>query len=177
MVDDRIDPVYQRHLDPILLLQLQSCGDGIDSFHHHTDLFDSFFRLHTLSDQMAAAVISGMLGGGSNDQVANPGKTVERPGITAHCHSQKRNLMHASRDQRGLRIISISQSKGSTACKRDDILHCAAQFDPQNVFIRIDPHDIIHEDLLYDPGCLLILARCNDRSRQILGNLLCMGRS
>ena len=125
---------------------------------------------------MAAAVISGMLGGCGNDQITDSRQSREGTGITAHRDTEHGDLMHASCDKSSLCIVAISESERGAAGQCDDILHGTAQFNAGDIIIGIDAHHVIHKDLLDLFGSIFVLACRNNGRRQIPRDLFRVSR-
>ena len=112
-----------------------------------------------------------MHAGAGNDQITDSRQSAKGLELTAHSGSQPGNLGNSPRDQRGLRVVSVSQSIRNTGGQGDDILKRSAQFDSLHIRAGVDAERLTHEDGLDVLRSLFAVGACDAGGGKPLAHL------
>ena len=109
-----------------------------------------------------------------NDQISNPGKSIESFHLCSHFLSKPCDFCDSSGDQCSLGVVSISQSICCACRQSDHIFQCSSKFHSENIRCCIHPEYRAHKNTLKIICRFSCMCTHNTGCRNSLANFLCM---
>ena len=141
-MDDRLDLLRDRQLDPVLRRQLERATHREHAFRHAVQVRCRIGPRHARGHQLAGPSIAGDRAHAGGDQVADTGQAGESQLLRPRSNPEARHLGQAAGDD--ARLAAVAQPEPiDEACRQGDhVLQCAGQFNPDQVCVGVDPKAI-----------------------------------
>ena len=107
-----------------------------------------------------------------DDEIAHAGKTGERLLAPAHALGQARDLTQRAGDEQRTGVVAHAAAVTDAAAQRRDVLERARKLHADDVVVRVDAEDLVHERALHGLGARLIGGRRHTARRQTARDLL-----